>query len=45
VLIDVTYYYVDVTWNDSCGSNDFLLLDEATFNQGRTVIAYNPHSE
>lgn len=45
VLIGGTYYYVDVTWNDSTGVNNYLLLCEAEFNRGRTVIGYNPQSE
>lgn len=45
VLIGGTYYYVDVTWNDSTGANSYLLLGEAEFNRGRAVIAYNPQTE
>ena len=45
VLINGTYYYVDVTWNDSTGSNSYLLLGEAEFNQGRSIIEFNPRSE
>lgn len=45
VLIGGTYYYVDVTWNDSQGSNKYLLLSEAEFNRDRYVIGYNPKSE
>ncbi|MBR5596947.1 MAG: SH3 domain-containing protein [Lachnospiraceae bacterium] len=45
VLIGGTYYYVDVTWNDSTGSNQYLLLNEAEFNYNRQVIGYNPNSE
>lgn len=45
VYIDGTYYYVDVTWNDSNGSNLYLLLGEEEFNRERTVISYNSKSE
>lgn len=45
VLIGGTYYYVDVTWNDTTGANSYLLLNEAEFNRGRAVIAYNPKTE
>jgi len=45
VLIGGTYYYVDVTWNDSTGANSYLLLNEAEFNRGRAVICYNPKTE
>lgn len=37
VLVDGVWKCVDPTWNDSTGSNDFLLIDEAVFNQGRII--------
>ncbi|MDD6157651.1 MAG: transglutaminase domain-containing protein [Lachnospiraceae bacterium] len=45
VLIDGTYYYVDVTWNDSNGTDDYLLIGEEEFNRGRTVISYNSKTQ
>ena len=45
VLINGTYYCVDVTWNDSTGANSYLLMSEAEFNRGRSIIEYNPRSE
>ena len=42
VLIDGAYYCVDVTWNDSTGANTWLLMPEAEFNVGKSIIAYNP---
>ena len=42
VLIDGVYYCVDVTWNDSTGVNNWLLVPEAEYNSDKTIIEYNP---
>lgn len=46
LLINGTYYYVDVTWNDTTGRNNmYLLLSESEMYRDRQLIQYNPKSE
>lgn len=42
VYIDGQYYCVDVTFNDSYGSNVVLLVPEEKFNQNAEIHGYNP---
>ncbi|MDO4965094.1 MAG: transglutaminase domain-containing protein [Lachnospiraceae bacterium] len=46
VLINGTYYYVDVTWNDSTGNySRYLLISEAEMNRDHQPRELNPRTE
>lgn len=41
VLIGGAYYYVDVTWNDSTGVNNWLMISEAQILQDHVITQYS----
>lgn len=43
VLIDGTYYYVDVTWNDSLGRNDYFMLNYEQISYDHYEQRINPY--
>ena len=42
-LIDGTYYYTDVTWNDSLGENQYLLISFEQMSIDHDERLYNPY--
>jgi len=42
-LIDGVYYYVDVTWNDSLGNNNYLLISYDQISRDHTETELNPY--
>lgn len=43
VLIDGTYYYVDVTWNDCLGRNDYLMIGYEQMSYDHYEQRINPY--
>ena len=41
VLVDGVYYYIDVTWNDSTGTNQWLMISEAQMSLDHIVRQYS----
>lgn len=40
VLINGEWLYVDTTWNDSCGKNEYLLVDSKTFSKTHEDVLF-----
>ena len=43
VLVDGTYYYVDVTWNDCVGSNAYFMMTYEQMSQEHVEEKINPY--
>lgn len=43
VLIDGTYYYVDVTWNDSLGTDDYFMISYEQMSLDHYQESINPY--